>query len=69
MDSVITMYIIQTYDLQSRLYSECCHVEIVHKLLSSFMEAHICCTKFLSKACVEQYLETVVHICDKAHIY
>ena len=36
---------------------------------SSIIEAHMHCTKRLSKVCVKQCLHALVYVHDKAHIY
>ena len=37
--------------------------------LNPLIEVHMCCTKLLSKVCVEQRLETLIYFCKKAHVY
>ena len=45
-------------------------LELYNKASSNpLTEVFICCTKLLSKACVDQDLEILVYVCDEAQIY
>ena len=43
-------------------------LELSIEVSNSLMEACTRCSNFLSKVCVKQRLEALVHVCDEAHV-
>ena len=43
-------------------------LELSIEVSNPLTEACTHCSKFLSKVCVKQHLEALVHVCDEAHI-
>ena len=41
----------------------------IEVLSNPLIEAHMRCTKLLSKVCVEQCHEALVYVCDEADVY
>ena len=57
-------------ELVSKLHAQHYCVGTVIELLSGpLIEACMHCIQLLDKVCIEQFVEVLLHVCDKTHIY
>ena len=62
--------IVKSGDSLYRIHMWLCHVGIVHQSINKIINrSTYTLYKTLSKACVDQSLQVLVHVCNKAHIY